>query len=200
MSITKDEARSNRDAAKKAGEKTYVGRPCRKGHDGLRYVSSGCVECAKSQSNSWARANAERRGEIERNYRTKNIEVTRERYRKNSGRRAASWTPVEKIARKSVADAIKRGAIFDPSKTFSQVVAEMIALAEERLDAEASTGVPHEIDHVVPIAAHGCACASNAQVITMVANRSKGNKSPFGFTRAAASPEPLSPRCTQPAS
>ena len=37
---------SNLEKAREAGETKYIGKPCKKGHSGLRYViSSACVEC-----------------------------------------------------------------------------------------------------------------------------------------------------------
>lgn len=43
-------ARSAADAAI-MGQRTYQGKPCRHGHQGLRYtVNSSCVECTKARA------------------------------------------------------------------------------------------------------------------------------------------------------
>jgi 5-methylcytosine-specific restriction endonuclease McrA len=39
---------------------TYIGKPCKRGHDGLRYRSSSdCVQCAIERSTKWQRDNPE---------------------------------------------------------------------------------------------------------------------------------------------
>lgn len=45
-----DTVHTSRLAAAKARQKTFLGRPCPDGHNGLRYTSSGqCVECTKAR-------------------------------------------------------------------------------------------------------------------------------------------------------
>lgn len=45
-------ATARRDA-KLSGSKTYAGRPCKHGHDGLKYTGCGsCVECSRANSTS----------------------------------------------------------------------------------------------------------------------------------------------------
>lgn len=39
---------SEREQAARRGEVTYQGRPCRRGHAGVRYVRNGdCIDCAR---------------------------------------------------------------------------------------------------------------------------------------------------------
>lgn len=39
-------AGSAREAARLSGQKKYIGKPCKHGHDGVRYTSTAdCVEC-----------------------------------------------------------------------------------------------------------------------------------------------------------
>jgi hypothetical protein len=45
--MDRDQASANRTKAVEAGERTYIGKPCQKGHDGRRYtLSASCVQCA----------------------------------------------------------------------------------------------------------------------------------------------------------
>jgi hypothetical protein len=52
--------------------KFYVGRPCKHGHDGLRYASTnGCVHCTKARANAipyGTRKSAARKSELKRKY------------------------------------------------------------------------------------------------------------------------------------
>lgn len=45
-----DEYRLARIEAEKKGDATYKGRPCKKGHDGTRYLKGGCVECGTTRA------------------------------------------------------------------------------------------------------------------------------------------------------
>lgn len=54
-------------AAERAGEVAYQGGPCKRGHNGMRYVSNGlCVQCAIDHATK--RQNAARRGRPARRY------------------------------------------------------------------------------------------------------------------------------------
>ena len=44
------EFNDRREDARVLGHKTYIGGPCKHGHDGTRYVSSkGCVQCEREK-------------------------------------------------------------------------------------------------------------------------------------------------------
>ena len=51
-----------------------------------------------------------------------------------------------------------------------------IPLYAEARKLSADTGIPHEVDHIVPIAAGGLHKASNLQVLTAAENKAKGAK------------------------
>ena len=49
---------STRDVARSAGLKHYLtGKPCRKGHVGLRHLTGTCVECGKLATVAWEKRN-----------------------------------------------------------------------------------------------------------------------------------------------
>lgn len=60
-----------RSIAFEAGEATYLGTDCRKGHGGLRFVhGSTCVECHRIAREAWSADRAGKRAEKERQQRT----------------------------------------------------------------------------------------------------------------------------------
>jgi len=161
-----------RQQAKKNGDLTYEGyKPCSKCGNVERYTSSGgCVKCEKERGLAKLLDN-----ELMAQYRTKekhakNRERRRETIKENSKR--YSQTEKGKITnclRSSNRRARVRNQLPDTAdfKQIKQIYAECRRISNE-------TGIPHEVDHIIPIAKGGLHHQDNLQIITKEENRRKG--------------------------
>lgn len=62
-------------------DSVYMGKPCKRGHDGLRFVrNQGCVQCRREYSRKWRLENPERFREFQR-----------QNYRKRPAKRQLAW-------------------------------------------------------------------------------------------------------------
>jgi len=169
--FTKDSL-PRRQQAKKNGELTYEGyKTCIKCGGSERYTSNGsCVKCERERGIVKLLDN-----ELMAPYRTKekyqkNRERRRETIRENSKRYAQ--TEKGKITscnsastrRARVRNQLPETADFDKIR---EIYSECRRISEE-------TGIPHEVDHIIPIAKGGLHHQDNLQIITRELNRSKG--------------------------
>ena len=183
--ITKTEAIVNNK------NRYFDGTPCRNGHISEKYVRDNyCCECKiiseernkarrslqakaryakasekiKTKVKSYVRANREAVAERQALWRERNKEVIRQYRRDNSGIYAFHAAK----RRKKVRDATPPWADMDKIKSFY--------LEAQRLTE--STGIPHEVDHIIPIS-HPLVCGlhhhTNLQVITKEENNRKSN-------------------------
>ena len=76
-------------------------------------------------------------------------------------------------ARRAAVNAVERGASI--SSIYDLDVATPIYAKARRLSVE--TGIPHEVDHIKPIAAGGLHCYTNLQVLTREENLLKSDSS-----------------------
>lgn len=148
-----------RQAAKAAGLKHYfTGKPCPKGHVCLRLVSTnGCTQCGLENFRRWAEENRERLRE-------------RDKARRESSPDAKAALQARRRARKLSATP---QWLTDADHAQIQSV---YALADA---LQAATGIPHEVDHIVPLQGKlvcGLHVPWNLQAIPMRDNRSKGNR------------------------
>lgn len=161
-----------RQLAKKNGEITYQGyKPCSKCSNLERYTSNGsCVKCEREKGLQKLLDD-----ELMAPYRTKekdakNRERRRETIRENNKR--YSQTEKGKISsclrssnrRARLRNQLPEDADFDKIK---QIYAECRRISKE-------TGIPHEVDHIIPIAKGGLHHQDNLQILTMNENRQKG--------------------------
>lgn len=171
--FTKDSL-PRRQQAKKNGDVTYEGyKPCVKCDNTERYTSNGsCVKCEREKGLSKLLND-----ELMAPYRTKekhakNRERRRETIRENSKR--YSQTEKGKISsnlsasnrRAKVRNQLPDTADFEKIK---QIYAECRKLSEK-------TGIPHEVDHIIPISKGGLHHQDNLQILTRFENRSKGDQ------------------------
>jgi len=168
-------SRSNRLQAIEEGKKTYIGSTACK-HCGSyeKYVSSyGCYPCNYKKGvekllsgacdgymtkEKWAE-NRERRRE-----------VIRENNKKYSRTERGKVVSAQKEA--------KRRALLKnqtPELTQEQVE-QILTIYEECSRISAETGIPHEVDHIIPICRGGLHHPDNLQILTMEENRKKGGK------------------------
>lgn len=169
--FTKDSL-PRRQQAKKNGDLTYEGyKICTKCGGSERYTSNGsCVKCEREKGLKKLLDD-----QLMAPYRTKekqqkNREKRRETIRENNKR--YSQTEKGKISscvsasnrRARVRNQIPDTADFEKIR---QIYAECRKISDE-------TGIPHEVDHIIPIAKGGFHHQDNLQIITQEQNRRKG--------------------------
>jgi 5-methylcytosine-specific restriction endonuclease McrA len=153
-----------------AGHKTYLDlKPCKVCGNKEKYVSSyQCVSCS---------VNKLKNEKLMENYRT--VEKQRDKLkrwrRENPDKyKQQGQTPKAKAqacAKASKYRARKRNQALANANNhiITSIYAECRRLSEE-------TGIPHEVDHIVPISLGGIHHETNLQIITRTENRMKGNR------------------------
>ena len=160
---------SRKDAKAQGLKRYFTGKPCKRGHVAERYVGSrACLECQNEHRLKHYYANREAGLEYRREYRENNREKISEYHREW---REANRDKVNATNAKRRAAKLQRTPAWADKELIALFYAEAQALTE-------LTGIPHEVDHIVPLqgeAVSGLHVATNLQVITQEANRSKGN-------------------------
>jgi 5-methylcytosine-specific restriction endonuclease McrA len=161
-----------RKEAKELGLKHYDnGKPCPKCGKSERYTSSySCVSCTldRTKENLYNE-------ELMSKYRTKEKTAARlRRWRENNYEKfQQQWLryPEKNCARQ----AVRRGRKLDqtPEDADLDLIQEIYTRCAE---ISKETGIPHEVDHIVPIARGGLHHQDNLQIITRTHNRRKGAK------------------------
>lgn len=165
--ITLAQSRENRQIAILLGQKTFEGRPCKRGHT-TRYVNkNGCVACIHDQSTTRQKLNPNKVSEASKRWRTKNPEKHRSVY--------TNWvkTPAGKLLKRA-STAKRRAARLQatPPWLTEKELAEIKAFYTRCPDG-------HEVDHIIPLQGEficGLHVLSNLQYLPMSENRSKHNK------------------------
>ena len=166
--------RENRLKAIEEGKKTYIGSTsCKHCGSYEKYVStSSCAPCLKKKG--LEKLNNE---ELMKPYRTKEKgkkrldkwrEENYEKYKEQWGR-----YPEKNNMRASKRRAAVRNQT--PDLTEEQVK-EILTIYEECSRISNETGIPHEVDHIIPICKGGLHHPNNLQILTMKENRIKGGK------------------------
>ena len=156
-----------RKEALESGHKTYQGKTCKHCGTTEKYVVNySCKKCIVQKSMYKLYDD-----ELMSSYRTP--EKTRERVKKwranNPDKFKSQWERGYDPSRQAKYRANKRNqtpedANFDMIK---EIYAECKRISEE-------TGIPHEVDHIIPIARDGLHHQDNLQILTAEENRSKG--------------------------
>ena len=165
---------ASRELAIAEGKKTYTGNTsCKHCGSFEKYVSSyNCVSCAVKTG--LEKLNNE---ELMKPYRTKGKKKKKldnwrkenyEKYKEQWGR-----YPEKNNMRASKRRASLRNQT--PDLTQEQVK-EILTIYEECSRISNETGIPHEVDHIIPICKGGLHHPDNLQILTMKENRSKGSK------------------------
>jgi hypothetical protein len=184
--ITKQEAKS------KGLKRFFTGRPCKKGHISERLVSThDCVECKNFKGRE---AYATSGGEWHREYyqanrkeklakqkvrdsrRVNEIRDYQARWRREKAEHVRAYREANRFL--YAAHRAKRRAL-QLSATPSWSDAEAIrSLYEEATRLSEETGIPHEVDHIVPLQ-HPLVCGlhvlENLQILLFAENRQKKN-------------------------
>ena len=156
-----------RKEAQQAGLKTYQGKTCKKCGTTEKYVSNyTCKGCTVEQS-----LHKLYDDKLMSSYRT--LEKTRERVKKWRANNPdklkeqlkRSYDPsIQAKYRASRQNQTPDDADFDAIK---KIYAECKRISEE-------TGIPHEVDHIIPISKGGNHHQNNLQILTLEENRRKG--------------------------
>lgn len=174
-------------------QKHYWGNPCKRGHDGMRYMSGDCVHCSVERANGWRKSNPGKRAQISKDYRKRNPDQCREQSRRwrnanpdkahEKQRRYCNKHP-ERVKRKNRMSKARNRATdrercmrrYATKKNATPVWANhdeiryVYRLAEEK-------GL--SVDHIVPISSGsvcGLHCADNLRCVPKALNQHKGNR------------------------
>lgn len=166
-----ESSRENRLNAIKEGKKIYNGVPCKKCGSTEKHVTSySCVKC-----------------NIERNvhklyddvlmnpYRT--LEKNKSYWDKHKDKRKKiqeTYSKSEKGIITNNLKSAKRRARLKNQIPIDNDFEKIKNIYEECRKLSVETGIPHEVDHIIPIAKGGMHHPDNLQIITMSENRRKG--------------------------
>lgn len=158
--------------------KTHIGKPCRHGHDGTRYIKNNiCVECHKKYnflSKEWSAKNKERKSLTNKIWYEKNKEIKRSKQKiwneNNPERLRAHYQN-----RKSRVGDLKIS--YQEVKNILGLQRGCCAVCKIVLDC-------YEIDHVVPLFLGGKHESSNIQILCQRCNRTKNAKDPISFMQS----------------
>lgn len=114
-----------------------------------------CKDCHRVRQKLWARRNKEKHALAFKNWREANPHKNSQRHK---AYRVAKLGQTPPLARTSLCK-----LIMDEIYWYRDFLTEV-------------TGIPHDVDHIIPISKGGEHAPWNLQVLTATENRSKGNK------------------------
>jgi len=162
----------NRQKAIENGNKTYIsGTPC-KNCGSLEKTVRGysCVVCRKERGlKKLNDAN------LMAKYRTKEKQNEKQkRWRENNPKKLKEQRQRVKTKQRGYQQK-RRASVKNqiPNDADLTLIQEFYIMAENKTK---ETGIPYEVDHIIPISKGGLHHQNNLQVITRTENRSKGNK------------------------
>ena len=176
----------NRDNARASGALTYQGRPCIRGHDGVRYAGSQqCVTCAKettaAQVNSgyYARHYAENFGRISERSKEYRASFPREHWTQKS----AEWARANPEKRRAISKSYKarRRAVEDAGMTTADLLRWEAEQPKVCYWCGAKCDHSYHVDHCFPLAKGGPHCEDNLVIACAPCNTRKGAKSPHDW-------------------
>jgi 5-methylcytosine-specific restriction endonuclease McrA len=184
-SQAKREIGERRHAALAIGAKTYIGSPCPRGHDGLRYAKHGtCVECAaivaaspekKAYDAIYQRLNIDRilarTREYSRRHAAKKMDQAREWARRNPEKRKAI----------SMANKAKRRAIEKDGDPTSVIFAWVQKAPKVCYWCGTKCKTKYHVDHYKPLSKGGKHEVSNLVIACPKCNLHKSAKDPYAF-------------------
>ena len=130
---------------------------------------SWCKSCKHESSRNWHSKNKKRHAELTSQWYEKNKEQhlanSKVWYEANKSRKLETVTARE-----------KRCVLATPTWADRELIKELYELARKLTE---QTGIPHEVDHVIPLQGEtvsGLHCQDNLQILTQAKNRRKANK------------------------
>lgn len=164
------QSHTNKLNAISKGEKVYSGSPCKNCFSLIKSTShSGCVKC-----------------HTERN-KHKLYDGTINKYhtKENGAKRMKTWRTANPLKVKEQRNRVRPYQAEYQSKRRGTVRQQTPPNADAKLiqekyiqaaDISKSTGIPHEVDHIIPISRGGPHHQDNLRVITRTENRIKGGR------------------------
>lgn len=130
---------------------------------------SWCKQCKHKSGADWNARNKQKHSELNHKWYEENkrhhLEKSKQWYEQNRHRKLETTNARE-----------KRCVLATPTWADRELIKELYALAQKLTE---QTGVPHEVDHVIPLQGNevsGLHVPDNLQVITRDENRRKANK------------------------
>jgi len=166
-------SKENRLNAINNGEKIYDGIPCKICGSTKKHVSSySCVECNVKRNlpklydkNLMSKYRTKEKVQLYwENNKDKAKEIDKKYNQSEKGKIANTTKAAKRRAR--VKNQLPNDANFDMIKK----------IYEECRNLSLETGIPHEVDHIIPIAAGGLHHQDNLKILTRTENRKKGHK------------------------
>ena len=179
--------RGARRRALQAGEQTYYGRPCPKGHGGLRYQSGNCVECAAIYAASDAKK-AYDRAYLAR-HRERILRRASEYAARNTERRVAmarEWAKRNAEKRRIISQSYKhRRRQLEAGGDTTAVIAAWIAAAPKVCHwCGAKCASRFHVDHYDPLAKGGKHEVKNLVIACPPCNLKKSARDPYAFAQS----------------
>ena len=161
---------SPRKEAHLRGDKTYVdGNPCKSCGLHEKYVSSyQCVSCSRKKLDDVdlmaSYRTVEKQRQKLRNWRKENPEKYKEQGK----------TPKARVSNCAKAARYRTRKRQQLPPTANNHAIKAIYYECRRISEE--TGIPHEVDHIIPVSKGGLHEENNLQIITRTENRAKGSR------------------------
>lgn len=179
-------ARVARQAAIKAGDKSYSGKPCQNGHSGLRYTADGsCIECAAIEAAS------EEKKQYDFAYYRNNMERIRERTRRYLQgvaplivkERARRWAKANPEKRRAISKAYsaRRRAIEKGGDSTAAIYKWEQAAKKVCYWCGINCKKKYHVDHYVALARGGKHEVKNLVIACAPCNLKKNAKDPYDF-------------------
>lgn len=164
---------TTRELAKSQGCKLYTGKPCRYGHCGLRYVSSGmCVDCMRI----WNKENHHAKKPGTLRWLRANKDAVHRRYKK-----AYAKHRIKYLERSKKNYGRRKGAI--GSHDLSDIQDILRLQGFKCAYCSAVIKKKYHMDHIIPVSRGGSNMRSNLQATCASCNLSKHANDPIVFAR-----------------
>lgn len=166
--------------------KTFVGIPCGKGHDGLRYESTGqCFHCSRE----WYQRNKQRKADEyqqrKESIKERKSEVARKYYQRNRERLLVQQKKYyEQNKAKWVNKAHKRRARGLPSHVKAEDLKRLTDLQQNKCAVCRIDLTKRHLDHIVPLSKGGTHEFKNLQFLCQSCNLNKHAKDPIIFMQS----------------
>lgn len=153
--------------------KTFIGNPCKHGHDGTRYVKTRlCVECTHRRSRNHYEKNREYRIEKQKEWLANNPEKAAEWHKK---RKKVHYQNNKEVYLSYVHK--RRAKIAENGGSYTVSDIQTLFSNQKGFCNICNCHLTSfEIDHIVPISKGGSNNPDNLQLLCRSCNRKKGNK------------------------
>jgi len=164
---------------------TFLGEPCGRGHDGLRYSSQGmCVGCSKE----WYAKNNEKKDaeyfETKEKIKERKSARARQYYLENKEKILLQQKQYYEANKENWSEKRhKRRAGGEPTYVKVEDIQKLKSLQQNKCPVCKCELVKHHLDHIVPISKGGKHEFDNLQLLCPTCNLNKHAKDPLDFMR-----------------